>query len=111
MAIFVVLWSYLLTTKLSCLQKNNFGHTRPWPGSIKMSAKKGHYEDIIFNIIMLFCFQNCSDLLCEKNVLVIQKKIVKFEAEGQEFAKNCEITRTIYSNSERSEQFLKQMFF
>ena len=27
MAIFVVLWSYLLTIKLSCLQKNNFGHT------------------------------------------------------------------------------------
>ena len=27
MVIFVVLWSYLLTTKLSCLQKNNFGHT------------------------------------------------------------------------------------
>jgi hypothetical protein len=27
MAIFVVLWSYLSTTKLSCLQKNNFGHT------------------------------------------------------------------------------------
>ena len=24
---FKVLWSYLLTTKLSCLQKNNFGHT------------------------------------------------------------------------------------
>ena len=27
MAVFVVLWSCLLTTKLSCLQKNNFGHT------------------------------------------------------------------------------------
>ena len=27
MAVFVVLWPYLLTTKLSCLQKNNFGHT------------------------------------------------------------------------------------
>ena len=27
MAIFVVLWPYLLTTKLSCLQKNNFEHT------------------------------------------------------------------------------------
>ena len=27
MAILVVLWSYLLTTKLSCLQKNNIGHT------------------------------------------------------------------------------------
>ena len=33
---------------------------------------------------------------CEKNVLVIQKN----------FEKNFEITRTIYSNSERSEQFL-----
>ena len=27
MAIFVVLWSYLLTIKLGCLQKNKFGHT------------------------------------------------------------------------------------
>ena len=27
MAVFVVLWPYLLTTKLSYLQKNNFGHT------------------------------------------------------------------------------------
>ena len=31
MAIFVVLWSCLLTTKLSCLQKNNFGHTKVLP--------------------------------------------------------------------------------
>ena len=27
MAILVVLWPHLLTTKLSCLQKKNFGHT------------------------------------------------------------------------------------
>ena len=27
MAIFVVLWPYRLTTKLSCLQKDSFGHT------------------------------------------------------------------------------------
>ena len=27
MAVFVVLWPYLLTTKLSFLKKNNFGHT------------------------------------------------------------------------------------
>ena len=26
-------------------------------------------------------------------------KLLKFEAEGREFAKNFEITRTIYSNS------------
>ena len=35
---------------------------------------------------MISCYQNCSDLLSEKNVLVIEKKILKFEAEGQEFA-------------------------
>ena len=33
-------------------------------------------------------------------------KLLKFESEGQEFAKIFEITRQIYSNSERSEQFL-----
>ena len=27
MAIFIVLWPYLLTVKLRCLQKNNIGHT------------------------------------------------------------------------------------
>ena len=50
---------------------------------------------------------------CQKNryfvtkiVLLIEKKLLKFEAEGREFAKNFEIIWTIYSNSERSEQFL-----
>ena len=43
---------------------------------------------------------------CEKKLfLVIEENIWNFEAEGREFA-NFEITRTIYSNSERSEQFL-----
>ena len=36
---------------------------------------------------MVFCYQNCSDLLWEKIVLVIEKKKLKFEAEGQEFSK------------------------
>ena len=27
MAVFIILWPSLLTTKLSCLQRNNFGHT------------------------------------------------------------------------------------
>jgi hypothetical protein len=35
---------------------------------------------------------------------------LKFEAEGQDFAK-FEITRTIYSNSESSEQFLSTECF
>ena len=36
---------------------------------------------------MVFCYQSCSDLLWEKNVLVIEEKLLKFEAEGQDFAK------------------------
>ena len=34
------------------------------------------------------------------------EKLLKFEAEGQEFAKILRKLGTIYSNSERSEQFL-----
>jgi hypothetical protein len=48
---------------------------------------------------MVFCYQNCSDQ--EEIVLVIEKKKLKFEAEGREFAKFFEITRKIYSYSER----------
>ena len=36
---------------------------------------------------MVFCYQNCSDLLREKIVLVDQEKLLKFKAEGREFAK------------------------
>ena len=59
----------------------------------------------IVMLSMVFCDQNCSDLLWEKTVLVIEKNIWNSRLKG----KNCkifEITRTIYSNSERSEQFL-----
>ena len=36
---------------------------------------------------MLFCYQNCSDLLWEKNCSSDWEKLLKFEAEGREFAK------------------------
>ena len=35
---------------------------------------------------MVFCFQNCSDLL-RKNCSSDREKLLKFKAEGQEFAK------------------------
>ena len=39
-------------------------------------------------IDMVFCYQNCSDLLWEKIVLFSDReKLLKFEAEGREFAK------------------------
>ena len=51
---------------------------------------------------MVFCFQNCSDLL-GKNCCNDQEKKLKIDNEGQESANIFEITITIYSNSERSE--------
>ena len=41
-----------------------------------------------------------------KNCSSDREKLLKFKAECREFFKISEITRTIYSNSERSEQFL-----
>ena len=57
---------------------------------------------------MVSYHQNCPDLsyTVRKNCSSDRQKLLKFEAEGQEFAKFLVITRTIYSNSERSEQFL-----
>ena len=49
-----------------------------------------------FQQTMVFCYQNCSS---------VREKLLKFEAEGQEFAKFLR-PLTIYSNSEREEQFL-----
>ena len=39
------------------------------------------------NETMVFCYQNCSDLLWEKNCSSDREKKPKFEAEGWEFAK------------------------
>ena len=36
---------------------------------------------------MVFCYQNCSDLLREKKCSSDQEKLLKFEPEGREFAK------------------------
>ena len=36
---------------------------------------------------MVFCYQNCSDLLWEKNCSTDQENLLKFEAESREFAK------------------------
>ena len=35
---------------------------------------------------MVFRFQNCSDLIWETIVLVMEEKLLKFEAKGREFA-------------------------
>ena len=59
---------------------------------------------------MVFCQQNCSDLLWEKKCSGDSENLLKFKAEGREFeiTRIILVTRTIYSNSERLEQFLKR---
>ena len=51
---------------------------------------------------MVFCYQNCSDLIWEEIVVFSDwEKLLKFK----EFAKLFEITETICLNSERLENF------
>ena len=44
MVIFIVLWPYLLATKLRCLQKNNIGHTKGGGGG----GSGGHLDTTNF---------------------------------------------------------------
>ena len=68
-----------------------------------------HFQTNLFILLkslrhmLVFCFQNCSDLWWEK----------KIEIRGwrPKLCKMFEITRTIQSNSERSEQSLKRKYF
>ena len=57
---------------------------------------------------MVFCFRNYSDLLRGKIVLLIDKNFV---AEGRNFPKKIKITRTIYSNSEISQNSFWNIIF
>ena len=59
---------------------------------------------------MVFCYQNCSDLLWEKTCSSDWEKPLKFEAEGQEFAK---ILRSleIFVRTEVRPIFVNRMLF
>ena len=44
---------------------------------------------------IVFCFQNCSDLFARKKCSSDREKLLTSKAEGREFAKMFEITRTV----------------
>ena len=80
----------------------------PWKCKEKLSVKWKRIFCWLEYVKMEFCYQNCSDLLwptMRKVALVIEKT---FEIRGwrPRSWKIFEITRTIFSNSGRSEQFL-----
>jgi hypothetical protein len=54
---------------------------------------------------MVFCYQNCSDLLWEKIVLVVKKNFW-FKAEGREFAKVLRSLEQFIQTVKDPEQFL-----
>jgi len=61
---------------------------------------------------MILCFQNCSDLLWEKNCSGDWEKLLKFETEGYEFSILLRpLHTTVYLNSEKSVQVLKKERF
>ena len=47
MAVFIVLWPYLLHTKLRCLQENNIGHTKP------LQPIKKSVQELYLDLLMI----------------------------------------------------------
>ena len=61
-----------------------------------------------WNSVMVFCFQNCSDLQWERIILVIEKT---FEAEGREFAKVLTSLKQFIQTVKGQNNFWNRMHF
>ena len=87
--------------------------TQNWLRSIALCIYYWQRSESWLNFVVIFyprkfgiLYQDCSDLLLRKNCSSNRGKLLKFEAEGQEFAKFLRsLCKTIHSNSERSEHF------
>ena len=60
---------------------------------------------------MVFCYQNCSDLLREKNCCSDREQLLKLEAEGQEFAKNLRLLEQFIQAVKGQNNFCNRMLF
>ena len=60
---------------------------------------------------MVFCYQNCSDLLWEKIVPMFEKKLLKFEAEGREFENVLRSQEQFIQTEEGQNNFGNRMLF
>ena len=52
-----------------------------------MNGEENVISDWLLDQQLVFCYQNCSNLLWEKNCSSDWKIVLKFKAEGQEFSK------------------------
>ena len=86
------------------LESNCHWSTTSRPGFLTIIKLRYCYK-INDHTEMIFCYQNCSDQLWEK-IVVWSRKTFEIRGWRPRICKKIEITWTIYSNSERSQQFL-----
>ena len=60
---------------------------------------------------MVFCYQNCSDLLLEKKCSSNREKLLKFEAEGREFATFLRSLEYLFEQEKGRIVFETELFF
>ena len=80
-----------------------FCHFQTWSWNFMPKRFDHWFWNLKYLLELAFCFQNCSDILWEKIVLVIKKNVWNLRLN----VKNFEMTRQIHSNNEMSVQFLK----
>jgi hypothetical protein len=104
MAGFIVLWPYLLTTKLRCLQKNNIGHTTL--SALYHRLSRNQPDDNTPQLITL----NCPPLIFTNNIFC-RLQLNKYETEPyflQFFQSNMTVCLIIYEfcKSEREPEIV-----
>ena len=83
------------------------------------NVPNNRYETIIysrkifssFHLEIVFCFQNWSDLLWEKIVPATEKKLLEFDVDGREFAKNLRSLEQGIWTVKGQNNFWKEHFF
>ena len=75
-------WKDLQYKKLHTVKQLSNSNRKPFPICILICQKRKRKSWKWY----IFCFQNCSDLLWEKNCCSDREKLLKFEVEGREFA-------------------------
>ena len=97
-----ICWQVTSLESAKCFHPNQLLNTALLSTEFRSDLQKSY--QISGKTAMVFCYQNCSDLLWEKIVLVIERNLWNSRLQAENF-QNFKITRTIwYSNSERSEQ-------
>ena len=80
-------WIGLALFKNSCLVPSRLSLAELKREEIKNVCMVVCSEMLLQSTALVFCFQNCSNLLWEKNCSIERGKLLKSEAEGREFAK------------------------